>query len=236
MALLSCGPGSRDDPAAVLQNRGRVQGPSRRARAPLERASGARHGCDRGEHCLATTVSGPARTQSSRSPPGIAVSALTADCAPVLFRRAGRTRGRRRARRLARRFGGHLGSNRCDHGRIEEPNAITSPRRSAPRSGPQPTRWGWSSGDAFWTAIVPAHPLHSARPRRACVPILTCRAMSLIGLRRIRIARGPAPMPCTFAREAVLFSYRRSGRQGDGRLRPPNIRHRLDLTRRFPQL
>ena len=81
---LNCGPGSRDDPAAVAENR---------ARAVAALAPGARLATLSQVHSAIVHVAGPDWDTALRpegdglvtATPGLALGILTADCAPVLF-------------------------------------------------------------------------------------------------------------------------------------------------------
>lgn len=84
-ASLNCGPGSKDDPAAVVENRGRVT-------AMLDlppQALVTVHQCHSAEVVRVDSPFPPGRSPPAdamvTTRPGLALGILTADCAPVLF-------------------------------------------------------------------------------------------------------------------------------------------------------
>ena len=209
---LNCGPGSRDEAAAVVQNRSRVQ---RHLGAQALLSAHQVHGT------VAIVASGPwpngERPRADAivtSTPGIAVSALTADCTPILF--AEPVTGVVAA--------AHAGWRGALEGILEatvasmeglgasRPNIIAA---VGPTIGPSAYEVGWEFQATFLqrdgdSAAFFSTPAPGARPHFNLPGYVADR------LRRIGVATEPEPMPCTFAREDMLFSYRRSGRQGDG--------------------
>ncbi len=209
---LNCGPGSRDDPAAVLQNRGRVQG-HLGARALLSAHQ---------VHGTVAIVASTAWPNSERpradaivtATPGIAVSALTADCAPVLF-----------AEPVARVVAAaHAGWRGALEGILEATVAamegLGATRENitaavGPAIGPSAYEVGWEFQATFLDRDRDSAPFFST-PQAGVRPYFNLPGYVADRLRRIGVAREPEPTPCTFAREDLLFSYRRSGHQGDG--------------------
>jgi YfiH family protein len=209
---LNCGPGSRDEAVAVLQNRDLVQSHlSAQALLSAHQVHGtvavvASSAWPNGERPRADAI--------VTSTPGIAVSALTADCAPIL---------------LAEPVTGvvaaaHAGWRGALEGILEATVAsmegLGARRHNiiaavGPTIGLSAYEVGWEfqatflrrDGDsaAFFSRSAPG-----ARPHFNLPGYVADR------LRRIGVAAEPEPMPCTFASEDMLFSYRRSERQGDG--------------------
>jgi polyphenol oxidase len=179
-ASLNCGPGSRDDPAAVVANRD-----GKRPRADA----------------LVTAT------------PGLAVSALTADCAPVLLADA-------KARVVA---AAHAGWRGALAGILEATVAAmeglgakreTIAAAVGPTIGPAAYEVGWEFQDAF-LARDPCSGAFFSLPAAGSRPHFNLPAYVVDRLRRIGVGIAAEPMPCTFAQEDVLFSYRRSSRHND---------------------
>ena len=155
-ASLNCGLGSKDDPAAVHENRARVAahlGANDLLTAYQVHSATA----------LFVDKAWPAQERPRAdaivtATPGLAVGVLTADCAPVLFAdRAGRRRGGS-PRRLARRARRRARSDHRGHGRGWAPGGNASTRPSAPASARLPTRWAQSSKPSFWGTTPPMQP------------------------------------------------------------------------------
>jgi len=211
-AALNCGPGSRDDPAAVLENRGRVQN-HLGARALLSAHQ---------VHGTVAIVASTAWRNGERpradaivtATPGIAVSALTADCAPVLF-----------AEPVARVVAAaHAGWRGALEGILEATVAtmegLGAKRDNittavGPTIGPTAYEVGWEFQATFLDRDRNSAPFFRL-PEAGARPHFNLPGYVADRLRRIGVARDPGSMPCTFAGEHALFSYRRSGRQGDG--------------------
>ncbi|HEU0059206.1 MAG TPA: peptidoglycan editing factor PgeF [Hyphomicrobiaceae bacterium] len=211
-AALNCGPGSRDDPAAVLQNRDRVQS-HLGARALLSAYQ---------VHGTVAIVASTAWPNGERpradaivtATPGIAVSALTADCAPVLF--AEPVAGVVAAAHAGWR-GALEGILEATVATMEELGAKRDNITAAigPAIGPSAYEVGWE----FQATFLERDPDSAAffrLPEAGARPSFNLPGYVADRLRRLGVSRDLEPMPCTFAREDMLFSYRRSGRRGEG--------------------
>lgn len=204
---LNCGPGSRDDPAAVLQNRGRVQG-HLGARALLSAHQ---------VHGTVAIVASTAWPNGERPradaivtvTPGIAVSALTADCAPVLF-----------AEPVARVVAAaHAGWRGAIGGVLEATLAAmeqlgANKERIEAAVGPCIGQPAYQVGFDFEVEFLKRDPGSAqffvrpgadsgARPHFDLAGYVVHR-LSRAGLAPMRVA------PCTFAQAEHFFSYRRS--------------------------
>ena len=211
-ASLNCGPGSRDDPAAVLANRTRVQA---KLGAQALLSAHQVHGA------LAVVASSawpaaerPRADAIVTATPGLAVSALTADCAPVLLADPS-------ARVVA---AAHAGWRGALAGILEATVAAMEglgAKREAiaavigPTIGPAAYEVGWEFQDAF-LARDPRSGGFFSLPAAGSRPHFNLPAYVADRLRRIGVASAAEPMPCTFAAADVLFSYRRASRQNDG--------------------
>jgi polyphenol oxidase len=211
-ASLNCGPGSRDDPAAVVANRARVQ--TRLGAHALLSAHQV--------HSATALVVSSAWPDGERpradalvtATPGLAVSALTADCAPVLLADA-------KARVVA---AAHAGWRGALAGILEATVAAmeglgakreTIAAALGPTIGPAAYEVGWEFQDAF-LARDPCSGGFFSLPAAGSRPHFNLPAYVIDRLRRIGVATAAEPMPCTFAQADALFSYRRSCRQNDG--------------------
>jgi YfiH family protein len=211
-ASLNCGPGSGDDPAAVVANRARVQ---TRLGAQALLSAHQVHGV------LALVVTSawpdgqrPRADALVTATPGLAVSALTADCAPVLL--ADPT-----ARVVA---AAHAGWRGALAGILEATVAAmeglgakreTIAAAVGPTIGPAAYEVGWEFQAAF-LARDPCSGGFFSLAEAGSRPHFNLPAYVVDRLRRIGVASADEPMPCTFAQEDVLFSYRRSSRLNDG--------------------
>lgn len=208
---LNCGPGSRDEATLVVENRARV-------RAYL----GAR------ELISAHQVHGRAAiVATSAWPPGqrpradaiatqtrgVAVSALTADCAPVLFAEP-------RAGVVA---AAHAGWRGALEGILEA--TVTAMEGLGARRelinaaiGPAIGAAAYEVGSEFERAFVAidphGQPFFSA-PAAGVRPHFNLPDYIGDRLRRLGVAVAPLAMPCTFTAADDLFSYRRAQRAGE---------------------
>ena len=206
---LNCGPGSRDDPAAVLANRARVE---------TELGAHALLSAHQVHGTLAIVASAPwpvgQRPRADAivtATPGLAVSALTADCAPVLLADP-------KARVVA---AAHAGWRGALAGILEA--AVTAmeglgAKRATiaaavgPTIGPAAYEVGWEFQNAF-LARDPCSGGFFSLPAAGSRPHFNLPAYVADRLRRIGVACPAEPMPCTFTQADLLFSYRRSSRQ-----------------------
>src|SRR5215470_5697516 len=208
-ASLNCGPGSSDHAAAVSENRARVC-------AHL----GARHVLSAHQVHGTRTVNAITAWSPEARPradgivtatPGLAVSALTADCAPVLLADP-------KARVVA---AAHAGWRGALAGILEA--AVTAmeglgAKRATiaaavgPTIGPAAYEVGWEFQNAF-LARDPCSGGFFSLPASGSRPHFNLPAYVADRLRRIGVACPPEPMPCTFTQADLLFSYRRSSRQ-----------------------
>ena len=226
-ASLNCGLGSKDDPAAVRENRARV------AAFLTARA------CSPRTRCTAPTAvvvdeawsleERPRADAIVTATPGLALGVLTADCAPVLFadrkpawspppmpagaapsaacwrRRSRPWRGWAPARaRIEAAVGPCIGQAAYEVGPDFEREFLARDRRQRP-------------------LLYPPRP-HTARGR-----ISTCRATSCIACSGPASASVRSLASCTYAQDRGFLQLSALAGAKRGRLRPPNLRHRLDL-------
>jgi YfiH family protein len=210
-ASLNCGPGSRDDPAAVLANRARVQ---------TELGAQALLSAHQVHGALAIVASSawpagerPRADAIVTATPGLAVSALTADCAPVLLADP-------KARVVA---AAHAGWRGALAGILEATVAAmeglgaqreTIAAAVGPTIGPAAYEVGWEFQNAF-LARDPSSGGFFSLPKAGARPHFNLPAYAADRLRRIGVACADQPTPCTFAQADLFFSYRRSSRQSD---------------------
>jgi purine-nucleoside/S-methyl-5'-thioadenosine phosphorylase / adenosine deaminase len=210
-ASLNCGPGSRDDPAAVVANRARVR---------TQLGAHALLSAHQVHSAMALVVISawpdgkrPRADALVTATPGLAVSALTADCAPVLLADA-------KARVVA---AAHAGWRGALAGILEATVAAmeglgakreTIAAAVGPTIGPAAYEVGWEFQDAF-LARDPCSGAFFSLPAVGSRPHFNLPAYVVDRLRRIGVGIAAEPMPCTFAQEDVLFSYRRSSRHND---------------------
>jgi polyphenol oxidase len=206
---LNCGPGSRDDAAAVMENRTRV-------RTQL----GARELLSAHQvHSRLAIVATKAWTNGARpradgivtAERGIAVSALTADCAPVL---------------LAEPEAGvvaaaHAGWRGVLEGILEATVAAMEglgAKRAkitaaiGPCIGPAAYEVGWDFRNTFLDRDPPSAAFFNGS--EGSRPHFNLPGYAVDRLRRIGVLSAPHPMPCTFTQGDDLFSFRRSQRLG----------------------
>ena len=207
-ASLNCGLGSKDDPAAVRENRARV------AAALSARSLVTAHQI---HSALAVIVE---QAWSPEDRPRVDAM-VTADARPRPRRVDGRLRaravrrsqsqGRRcRARRLARRHRRGAGGGSCAQWSGSVPARQKSWRLSARASARPPIRSASISKRSSSNAI-PTAPDSSSAPRAIRPPdrILTCPATRRIACRALE-SPSSRPAPCTCTQAEHFFSYRRS--------------------------
>lgn len=207
-AALNCGPGSNDDPGNVAENRARVA-----------QHLGAKHAevvtLYQMHSANALAVSEPidandrpkADAVVTRTP-GLAVGALTADCAPVLFADA-------QARVVA---AAHAGWRGATSGILEATIAqmeLLGAERSRINAavGPAINQVSYEVGPEFEAALLKgcldnaryfARTGSDARPRFDLPGYVEDR------LKAAGVAHIERQSPCTYANESLFYSYRRS--------------------------
>lgn len=207
-AALNCGPGSNDDPGNVAENRARVA-----------QHLGAKHAevvtLYQMHSANALAVSEPidandrpkADAVVTRTP-GLAVGALTADCAPVLFADA-------QARVVA---AAHAGWRGATSGILEATIAqmeLLGAERSRIHAavGPAINQVSYEVGPEFEAALLKgcldnaryfARTGSDARPRFDLPGYVEDR------LKAAGVAHIERQSPCTYANESLFYSYRRS--------------------------
>jgi YfiH family protein len=208
-ASLNCGPGSRDDPAAVLANRARVQAElGAHALLSAHQVHGAlaivaRSAWPAGERPRADAI--------VTTTPGLALSALTADCAPVLLADA-------KARVVAAAHAGWRGAlGGILEATVAAMQGLGAQRETiaaavGPTIGPAAYEVGWEFQSAF-LARDPSSEGFFSRPEAGARPHFDLPAYVADRLRRIGVACAAEPMPCPFAQPDLLFSYRRASHQ-----------------------
>jgi YfiH family protein len=207
---LNCGPGSGDDPAAVAGNRARVAAHLGVAAADL-RSLHQVHG-DR--VVLAEPVPPPDRPQADAqitATPGVAVAALAADCAPVLFAdpEAGLVGAAHAGWRGA--LGGVLEATVAAlvaHGaRADRLRAVI---------GPCISQRAYEVGDAFMEQFCDEDPDHARffAGGPAGKPHFDLPGFCLSRLRSAGVEHSAWTGHCTYGDPARFFSYRRTTHDG----------------------
>jgi len=208
-ASLNCGPGSSDHAAAVSENRARVC-------AHL----GARHVLSAHQVHGTQTVNAITAWSPEARPradgivtatPGLAVSALTADCAPVLLADPA-------APVVAAAHAGWRGALEgileATVAAMEELGARRD--RISAAVGPAIGAAAYEVGPEFRATFLARDPASAGFfVAGAARPHFDLPAYVADRLRRIGVGVAPATMPCTFTQGDDLFSYRRSQRHGE---------------------
>jgi YfiH family protein len=205
---LNCGPGSRDDATLVVENRARV-GAHLGARELISA-----HQVHGRLAIVATSAWGqrPRADGIATQTRGVAVSALTADCAPVLFAEP-------RARVVA---AAHAGWRGALEGILEATVAAMEglgARREFINAAVGPTigAAAYEVGSEFERAFLEKDrhaeaffsvPAAGVRPHFNLPDYIGDR------LRRLGVVVAPLAMPCTFTAGDDFFSYRRAQRAG----------------------
>ena len=212
-ASLNCGPGSRDDRAAVTENR-------RRVAAHLGVAASHLLTCHQHHSTDAIVVTEPWTFDTMpkadglvTATPGIAVAALAADCAPVLFADPV-------ARVVAATHAGWKGAL----GGVLESTVETMEQLGARRSniravlgpciGPEAYEVGPEFEKAF-TDKASAYGVYFRRPSGRPRSYFDLPAFVLARLERMNLATVESRTRCTYHHEQDLFSYRRTTHRGE---------------------
>jgi hypothetical protein len=205
-ASLNCGLGSRDERHAVLENRRRV---AARLQAKSIVTTHQVHG---------TTVAvvdvpwpdgkGPEADAIVTMQPGLAVCALTADCAPVLFADA-------QTRIVAAAHAGWRGAkNGVLEATIAAMEKLGAERRHicaavGPCIGPEAYEVGQEFADAFLRDDAQNRRFF-AFSKAGGRPYFDLSAYAIDRLARSGLSILSRSMPCTYTSQADFFSYRRS--------------------------
>jgi YfiH family protein len=204
---LNCGPGSRDDAAAVAENRLRVR--TQLGAAELLSAHQVH-----GRLAIVATSAWPNADRPRAdaivtATPGIAVSALTADCAPVLF--ADPDAGVVAAAHAGWR-GALDGILEATVAAMQELGARTD--KISASVGPAIGQAAYEVGSEFEAGFLARDPASAAffATRPGSRPHFNLPGYVADRLVRIGVAVETATMPCTFTHVDELFSYRRAQR------------------------
>jgi YfiH family protein len=210
-ASLNCGPGSGDAPDAVAENRARVA-------AHLGVAAGALRTLHQvhGDRVVIADSTPPAeRPQADAmitATPGIAVAALAADCAPVLF--ADREAGLVAA--------AHAGWRGALDGVLEAAVARlidmgAAPERLVAVVGPCISQRAYEVGQDFMERFCDEDPAHARffAGGPAGRPHFDLPGFCLSRLRAVGVARAEWTGHCTYADEGRFFSFRRATHRGE---------------------
>jgi purine-nucleoside/S-methyl-5'-thioadenosine phosphorylase / adenosine deaminase len=207
-AGLNCGPGSKDDPAHVADNRARVA-QYLRAQHPDVVTLYQVHSA------VAVAVSEPVAAADRPKAdavvtrtPGLAVGALTADCAPVLFADP-------EARVVA---AAHAGWRGATGGVLEatlaQMEAMGAQRRHIRAAvGPAINQVSYEVGPEFEAALVKSCASNAQYFSRAGAtgrPHFDLPEYVEDRLKAAQLAHVERQSPCTYANESLFFSYRRS--------------------------
>lgn len=207
-AGLNCGPGSKDDPLHVTENRARVAQHLRAQHADVVTLYQV-------HSAVAITVSEPiAAADRPRADavvtrtPGLAVGALTADCAPVLFADP-------EARVVAAAHAGWRGATggvlEATLAQMEELGADR--RRIRAAVGPAINQVSYEVGPEFEAELVEScadNARYFRRPSASGRPHFDLPAYVEDRLKAARLAHVERQSPCTYANESLFYSYRRS--------------------------
>ncbi len=218
---LNCGPGSKDDPASVTENRRRVAQhlgadsivSLSQIHSPLVHAVGADWKMD----------SRPDGDAMVTATPGIALGILTADCAPVLFADA-------QARVIGAAHAGWKGALggvlEATLGAMEKLGA--SRGRIAAAIGPCISQHNYEVGSEFRLRFLEAEPARVAGPETLTGNVRFFRESERPGhyhfdleayvVARLKSAGITAPEPlsaCTYPAENGFFSFRRTTHRGE---------------------
>ena len=207
-ASLNCGPGSKDDRAAVGENRRRVAAHLGIAPTHLLTAH-QHHSADAIVVTAPWTFEGmPKADALVTATPGIAVAALAADCAPVLF-------ADRKAGVIAAAHAGWKGAL----GGVLEAAVATMERLGAHRAdihavlGPCIGPSTYEVGPEFEQRFLDESAENSGFFKRACGdarPHFDLPAFVLSRLTALQLKSVESQSRCTYSDEAALFSYRRT--------------------------
>ena len=187
LRVLNCGLGSKDEAAAVRENRARVAAHLRR-REPAHGAPDPQPDRRRRRRTAWPDAERPRADALVTATRGIAVGVLAADCTPVLFADPEAGVVGRGPCRLARGHRRGAGSDHREHGRPGRPPRATSGRRSARASARMPMRSAGTSSRSSWSAM-PTAGRFSPRPRPDARPHFDLPGYALHRLRRAGLAR-----------------------------------------------
>jgi polyphenol oxidase len=210
-ASLNCGLGSRDDTAAVLENRARV---ARHLHAATVLTAHQIHS----PTALVVTKAWPEAERPRAdalvtATPGIALGVLAADCTPVLFADpvAGVVAAAHAGWRGA--IGGVLESTIAG---MEGLGARRENIRAAvgPCIGPEAYEVGWDFERDFLARDADSRPFFS-RPSPEARPHFDLPGYALHRLQRAGLEHASSCTACTYSRTDDFFSYRRSQARGD---------------------
>jgi len=212
-ASLNCGLGSRDDIAAVLENRSRVA-------RHLGTAAGRLVSVYQVHSAEAVTVTSPWERDSApeadamvSSTPGLAIGVLTADCAPVLLadERAGVVAGAHAGWRGA--LAGVLDET------VSQMEALGADRRHITAAiGPAISAGAYEVGDEFKARFI-ADDIENAAyfsiPHGAGSPHFDLPRYVFDRLSSLGLGQVATLDVCTYSEESRLFSYRRAVHRGE---------------------
>lgn len=207
-AALNCGPGSRDDRAAVTENRRRVAEHLGVAATHLVTCH-QHHSTDALVVSAPWTFDGmPKADALVTATPGLAVAALAADCAPVLF-----------ADPEARIVGAAHAGWKGALGGILESTVAAMERSGATRSniravlGPCIGPDAYEVGPEFEQTFIdksPEYGVYFKRRDSGDRPYFDLPAFVLNRLRKMELGYVESQSRCTYHHEPELFSYRRT--------------------------
>jgi YfiH family protein len=210
-ASLNCGAGSRDDPASVAQNRGRVA-------AAL--GEGTRLASLSQVHSPLVHVAGPGWDAQARpegdglvtAMPGLALGILTADCAPVLFADA-------EAGVIGAAHAGWKGAlSGVLEATVAAMEGLGAQRgRIAAAIGPAISAANYEVGAEFRGRFLEADPANArffraGRPEHHHFDLQGYAASRLAGLGLVRLE---VLAHCTYPEENGFFSFRRATHRGE---------------------
>ena len=211
-ASLNCGPGSGDDAAAVAENRQLVAASLRAAHLlTVWQVHGA----------TAVAVTGPRAEAALPRPqadamvtatPGVALGALTADCAPVLFCDP-------KARVIGAAHAGWKGAlNGILESTLTAMEALGATRANITAAiGPCIGREAYEVGDEFAQAFLKTDATYARffyEPRPGCKPHFDLPGFAAQRLKAANTGQIEDLGRCTYRGESEFFSYRRNTHQG----------------------
>jgi YfiH family protein len=210
-ASLNCGSGSRDDPAAVAENRARVA-------AHLKARDLVSVYQVHSKTALRVDAPWPDRQRPKADAmvtavPGLALGVLAADCAPVLFADA-------EAGVVAAAHAGWRGAlDGVLEATLDAMEALGARRERicgavGPCIGQSAYEVGWEFQDTF-LAQDPGSRAYFVAAEAGARPHFDLAGYATDRLRRAGVTVEERRMPCTFTQNADLFSYRRSRRDGE---------------------
>ena len=211
-ASLNCGPGSGDDPAKVAENRELVTLALKAAHLLTVWQVHSATAIAVTGPWAGTTRPRPQADAMVTATPGLALGALTADCAPVLFYDS-------KARVIGAAHAGWKGAL----GGILESTLTAMEALGAARAnitaaiGPCIGRAAYEVGEEFAQAFVNTDATYARffhRPNSGAKPHFDLPAFTAHRLRAASTGQIADIARCTYASESDFFSYRRSTHQG----------------------